>query len=111
MKPILAISVATMIAGLAGHAAAQSGEARSVSVSFADLDLSRASGREALEQRISNAVLRVCAPRPAPIDLTQTHEYDACRSLAMSGARQQLAQVYDGRALAQASITVGPGKR
>lgn len=111
MKSILAISVATVIASLAGQAAAQSGEARSVRVSFADLDLSRASGRDALEQRISNAVLKVCAPRPAVIDLTQMHQYDACRSMAMTGARQQLAQVYDGRALAQASITVGPGKR
>ena len=111
MKTFLAISVAAMIASVAGHAAAQDGSARTVAVSFADLDLSRSSGREALERRIANAVTKVCAPQPAGVDLTMTHYYQQCRIQALSGAKQQLAQVYDGRALAQASISVGPGKR
>ena len=111
MKTILAISAAAMIAGLAGHAAAQDAGPRSVNVSYADLDLTRDSGRAALERRISNAVTQVCAPQPASIDLTQMHYYEKCRTAAAGSARQQLAQLYDGRALAQASIKVGPGKR
>lgn len=110
MKTILAISAAAMLAGLAGHALAQDG-ARTIAVSYADLDLTRATGREVLERRIDMAAARVCAPQPLNIDLTMTHDYQLCRSQALAGARQQLAQAYGGRALAQAAITVGPGKR
>ena len=111
MKTILAITAAAMIASVAGHVAAQGADVRSVSVSYADLDLARTSGRETLERRIGNAVTLVCAPQPAALDLTQSHEYEKCRSQAIVGARQQVARVYDGQSLARASITVAPGKR
>jgi UrcA family protein len=112
MKTIIAMSAAALIAGVATQAVAQDlGDARTVAVSYGDLDLTRASGREVLEHRIAGAVDKVCAGRPSSVDLTMLHYYEKCRSEAFAGARQQLAQVYDGRALAQASIKVGPGKR
>jgi len=110
MKTILAVSAAIMIASIAGHAGAQEGQ-RTVSVSYADLDLRQAAGRQVLEHRISNAVNKVCSPAPSGIDLTQAHDFQTCRGQAMVGAQQQLAQLFDGRALAQASISVRPGAR
>jgi UrcA family protein len=113
MKTILAVSAAIMIAsvaGVAGHAAAQDGQ-RSVLVSYADLDLRQAAGRQVLEHRIGSAVEKVCSPAPAGVDLTQTHDFQKCRSQAMVGAQQQLAQVFNGQELAQASIRVRPGVR
>jgi UrcA family protein len=110
MKTILAVSAAIMIASVAGHAAAQDSQ-RTVRVSYADLDLGQAAGRQVLEHRIGNAVDKVCSPAPAGVDLTQTHDFQKCRGQAMAGARQQLAQIFDGRMLAEASITVRPGAR
>jgi len=110
MKTILAVSAAIMIASVAGHAGAQDGQ-RTVLVSYADLDLRQDAGRQALERRVGNAVDTVCSPAPSAVDLTQMHDFQKCRSQAMVGAQQQLAQVYDGRALAQATITVRPGAR
>jgi len=110
MKTILAVSAAIMIASVAGHAGAQDIQ-RTVRVSYADLDLRQDAGRQVLEHRIGNAVDKVCAPAPAGVDLTQMHDFQKCRSQAMVGAQQQLAQIFNGRALAQASITVRPGAR
>ena len=112
MKTILAIAAATVLATVAGHAAAQdSSDARTVAVSYADLDLSRASGRATMERRIESAVQHVCPTPASTQDLTARHYSDKCRTTALAGAQHQLAQVYDGRALAQAAIEVGPGKR
>lgn len=110
MKTTLALAAAAFLMGLAGQAAAQE-PARSVAVSYADLDLSQAAGRAALERRIGNAAANVCSPQPSGIDLTMTHYYEQCRTDALAGARRQMAQVYDGRVLARASITVARGKR
>jgi UrcA family protein len=110
MKTILAVSAAIMIASGAGHAAAQDGQ-RTVLVSYADLDLRQAAGRQALEHRIGAAVNKVCSPAPAGVDLTQMHEFQTCRSQAMVGVQQQVAQILNGRELAQASISVRPGVR
>jgi UrcA family protein len=113
MKTILAVSAAIMIASVAsvsGHAAAQDGQ-RTVLVSYADLDLRQVAGRQALEHRIGHAVDKVCSPAPAGVDLTQTHDFQKCRSQAMVGAQQQLAQILSGRELAQASIRVRPSAR
>lgn len=112
MKTILAIAAAASLAALAGGAAAQDiSPARGVAVSYADLDLSRASGRAAMERRIEAAVRQVCPAPTSSLDLTARHYSDKCRTVALAGAQQQLAQVYDGRALAQAAVEVGPGKR
>ena len=110
MKTILAVSAAIVISSVAGHAGAQDSQ-RTVRVSYADLDLRQDAGRQVLEHRIGAAVEKVCSPAPAGVDLTQRHDYQRCRSQAMVGAQHQLAQLYDGRALAEASITVRPGAR
>lgn len=110
MKTIIAIAAATLALLTAGQAAAQTDAPMRASVSYADLDLSRPTGREALEHRIDQAVSRVCADEPSLLDLKRTSIYRRCRDEAWAGAKQQLAAVYSGARFAQAAITVGPGK-
>ncbi|MGZ3402116.1 MAG: UrcA family protein [Phenylobacterium sp.] len=110
MKTIIAIATAALVAIVAGHASAQT-DALKATVSYADLDLSRASGRSVLEHRIDAAVSKVCGGAPSNIDLKASHIFGECRDQAWSGVRQQLAMIYGGSQLAQATVTVGPGKR
>jgi UrcA family protein len=112
MHSFTAIASATLIALVAGHAFAQTNtDSPQASVSYADLDLSRASGRTVLENRIEMAIDRVCPGRPSPGELRNLAIGRKCREQAWAGAQHQLAAIYDGRALAQASIQVCPGKR
>ena len=112
MHTFTAIASAALVSLVAGHAFAQPDpDVRHVSVSYADLDLSRASGRTVLEQRIERAIDRVCPGRPGPGELIDLSIAQKCREQAWAGAQRQLAEIYDGRAMAVASIQVGPGKR
>ena len=106
MKTFTAIAAATLLTLGAGQALAQDDGPLKASVSYADLDLSRASGRAALENRIERAIDRVCPARPLPTELRKQGSYRTCRAQAWSGARQQLAAIYDGRHLARASVEV-----
>ena len=110
MKTIIAITAAALVTLTAGAALAQS-DTPKAAVSYADLDLSRASGRTVLEHRIEAAVEMVCPGRPGPGELRNLQTGKVCREQAWAGAQRQLAEIYDGRAFAQASIQIGPGKR
>ena len=111
MNSFTAIASAALLALAAGHAAAQSDVSQpKTAVSYADLDLSRASGRQVLERRLEAAVDRVCPGRPAPGELRSLEIGRKCRTQAWAGAQQQLAAIYDGRQVAEAAIKVGPGK-
>lgn len=106
MKTILAIAAALTVATLAPAAFAQEeGPATSV-VSYADLDLATPAGRAALERRVERAVEHVCPARPLPTELDKRADYVACHRAALSGARQQLAEIYSGRRLAQAAVRI-----
>ena len=110
MKTIIAITAAALVTLAAGAALAQS-DTPKAAVSYADLDLSRASGRTVLEHRIEAAVAMVCPSHMGPGELRNLQTGKACREQAWAGAQRQLAEIYDGRAFAQASIQIGPGKR
>ncbi len=111
MKTIIAITAAALALTLSGHASAQdSQDARSVMVSYADLDLGHDVGRATLERRVANAVRVVC-PDSSGVDLKAVSLTETCRAKAWAGAKQQLAQIRDGRVFAQASLQIGPGKR
>jgi UrcA family protein len=112
MHTFTAIASAALVSLVAGHAFAQTdSDARHASVSYADLDLSRASGRTVLQQRLEKAIDRVCPGRPGPGELINLASGQKCREQAWAGAQRQLAVIYDGRSLAAASIQVGPGQR
>jgi UrcA family protein len=111
MKTFLAIaSAAALVALGAGPAAAQdSVQVRTAVVSYADLDLKSEGGRKALDRRIRQAVDRVCPARPHISQLQLNKVYTACRDFAWTGARQQLAAIYGGQVLADASVLVSGG--
>ncbi len=114
MRTLTAIACAALFAAAAGQASAQdeaNPAALRASASYADLDLTRAGGRATLERRIETAIERICPGRASPGELKTLPIGQKCRAQAWTGAQQQLAAVYDGRALAQASIEVGPEKR
>jgi UrcA family protein len=110
MKLIIATTCAALLSMSAGASAAQTeGDLRRASASYADLDLSRESGRATLERRIGFAVERVCGPRPSPPQFDAMRNYRTCRATAWAGAKEQLAAIYGRRMLAEGSIKVVAG--
>ncbi|WP_404714071.1 UrcA family protein [Sphingomonas sp. MMS24-J13] len=89
--------------------AAPAGEAMSVGVPTADLDLSSSAGRATLARRIGHAAGMVCG-HPDAIDLIGTQATRTCRTQAIDDASQQvqlaLAARDAGRRLAANSIAV-----
>lgn len=112
MNRIRAMILAAAAVAFSGVAHAQNFDtAPKAAVRYADLDLSHEAGRAALERRVAVAVKRVCPPTPRPIELQKTAAYEACHRTAWAGARQQLAVIYGGSKLAQASIEVAAATR
>jgi UrcA family protein len=110
MKTAFAIA-ALLVASISGPGAfAEDSAPLKASVSYADLDLSRQSGRTALEHRIDLAVGKVCPGRPLPVEIGRMNAYRACRTQAWDGARQQLAKIYTGRLYADAQVQVVAGR-
>jgi UrcA family protein len=110
MKTVTAIATAALLALAAGVVSAQAqDEVRTASVSYADLDLTHASGRAVLQRRVAHAVDLVCSPRPSTRELGKMQAFRACREKAWTGANQQLAQIYGGKMLAEASVKVPKG--
>lgn len=75
---------------LAGTANARSPELVTQTVSFADLDLTKAEGIATLEARISAAAKKVCK-RAFNYDLQSGAEFEACKKAAIAGAVEQVA--------------------
>jgi UrcA family protein len=112
MNRIIAIATATLaLAACAGFADAQDVGPPTAKVSYADLDLSHASGRATLAARIDHAIDIVCGQRPAPIELDRIAAFDHCRNAARTSADQQLAAVYRGERFADQAVQVKPGAR
>jgi UrcA family protein len=110
MKTAIAIAALFVASISAPGAYAQDDAAPTASVSYADLDLSRESGRAALEHRIDLAVGKVCPGRPLPVEISKMNGYRTCRTQAWDGARQQLAKIYTGRLYADAQVQVVAGR-
>ena len=88
MKTIIAIAIAAT-AFAASTVNAQSNDTVSVRVSYADLNLSSASGRTTLDSRISAAAHAVC--ENGSTDLSAKMAANRCIKNALSGARLQVA--------------------
>lgn len=99
MKTITIIAASVLAAGLTaasgiGHVAqaqtqAETAAGRTVAVHYADLDLRSATGREALDSRIRQAVRQACGIA-SPADLRGQNDVSACRrDLAASLAGQR----------------------
>lgn len=94
MKFLIPLALILSPAAIPLVAKAQQAEA-SVRISYADLDLSRASGREALDRRLESAVDQLC-PTARPGYLTPSPEALRCQAIA----RQQIVEARQ-QALAQ----------
>lgn len=83
--PALALGLAAPISAVAAPVAAQT----SVAVRYADLDLTKAAGRDMLEQRLERAVRNVCGDRPVR-DLRAMDGYNACIASARASYQSQV---------------------
>lgn len=106
MKTFVALAAAALLCAATQAQAQAYSEAQTVRVSYADLDLARASGRAVLEQRVKQAIERVCPNRPAPAELGHYKIYRDCKAATWDGVQTQLAQIYDGRHLADSAVRV-----
>ena len=90
---MLRISVAVALAFLSVAPAVA--EAPTRAVSFADLDLSSAAGRDRLDRRIAAAIRKVCGSA-YPIELRSVEEVRDCRyeTAARVAADRHLGRVY-----------------
>lgn len=108
MKTLVAFASAAALICTATPLQAQpvADDTPTVRVGYGDLDLSRATGRALLEQRVRKAIDQVCPARPLPSELKRFKTYRACRAESWSGVQPQLAQIYSGRQLADSSVRV-----
>jgi UrcA family protein len=98
----VAISAASLTALSPGAAnAGPPRELRSITVSYADLDLSKQTGVAVLYRRIEAAANRVCGPKPA-LDIKQIYAQVDCVQSAVANAVgevnvRQLAALHERR--------------
>jgi len=87
---IVAVLAAASLVG--GTPALAADETVSVIVPFADLDIAKPAGADALTKRIDAAAEKVC-DRPDIRDLKAMVAFEECKSEALAGAMEQLSLV------------------
>ena len=93
--PSAAVAVAAALIGsglLALPAIAETGPSAGVRVAYADLDLSREAGAQALLKRIRSAAREACGPEPVVSGLMPRagHQHRACVNSAVSTAVERI---------------------
>jgi UrcA family protein len=83
---IVVVALAAVFASGVGTAKADSGEPRSVTVRFADLDTTKVEGAATLYQRLKSASAGVCRGLEQAKGLTQELAFTNCVRTAMSNA-------------------------
>ncbi|MEO6041976.1 MAG: UrcA family protein [Croceibacterium sp.] len=103
MRHALAAVALALAALSAVPAAAAGAEDTAVVVSYADLDLTKPAGTQALQARIDKALDKVC-DKPDIRDLKAMQSFEACQAEGRDAAMQQLslANPFDGIELASA---------
>lgn len=84
---------ALIAAGFAALAIAHPAQASTRTVSYADLDLSTANGRSALDARVRGAARQVCEIGADEGSLAERLAAKACFAHAVSSAQQQFASI------------------
>ena len=105
MKTILiaALAASLAVAAASAPAIAQSGEQTRIAVSHADLDLSTAEGRSALDLRILHAARTACGT-PSPADPAGRAKLNACVADARAAAAQRAAAIAVAQRQAQGAF-------
>ena len=69
-------------------------EAKSTTVSFADIDISSDAGRAQLDRRVRNAAANVCGPTERDMNLRAS--FDECMTGALAATDRQIAALKQG---------------
>lgn len=72
---------------------ADAGSPRSVTVSYADLDLTTAKGKKSLDRRIGRAIETVCGSYALAHEMVEIDRIDKCRATAKQGVEPQMANI------------------
>jgi UrcA family protein len=97
MTKTAVVILGAFLTAMASRAIASPLEARTEIVSFADLDLSSAAGRDRLERRVASAARRVCG-WASPVDLKGLTRMRTCRS-------ESFAEAMASRRIGEAEVT------
>jgi UrcA family protein len=100
----LVLGLAT-IGMVAGPASATTSLAKTRSVSYADLDLSRVSGVQAFKRRIDRAIIAVCGSKLAG-DAIRTKAVSTCRAETRAAMAPRVARAIDARAPRRAALEI-----
>jgi UrcA family protein len=101
-KSIVTVLAALAVSAAATPAAAEEFERASVTVSFADLDLTKPAGVATLQSRIRTAVKQVCS-KVEPRLLRGQIAWEQCKADSLADAMEQLAALTPAPNLALAS--------
>lgn len=111
MKTAASIILAFVTAGLfATPGSASSSEAKTHSVSYADLDLSQGKGVRTLKKRVDNAIIAVCGAKLAG-DAVRAKVVSVCRKETRATMAPRIAQAIAARAPRQAALQLEVAKR
>ena len=86
LKPLLAVAAVFAASALLGPTVSQAATANSYSVSYADLNLASANGRDSLQRRIAFGARVVCEIEDSR-ELALAAATNACRGEAVEGAQ------------------------
>jgi UrcA family protein len=102
MRMPINLVLAALAVAVADPAVASAADV-SVAVSYADLDLAKPAGTQALQSRIDRALDKVCA-KPDIREIKAMQDYEACQAKARGEAMSKLslANPFDGIELASA---------
>lgn len=106
MKLIIAMTTAALFATAIPASAQPAPDAPKASVNYGDLNLSTPAGRAALDRRVERAVAKLC-PAPPQQELGRQPSYRACQDGARTSASQEMARIYSGQQLAEATVPAG----
>ena len=91
VRPLI-LAAAAVTAGLLSLSAASvpafAQESRSIAVSYADLNLASADGRDVLDQRIASAASQLCGPSDGR-DLVWARAVEACQQATIGAVQPQ----------------------
>ena len=96
------IGTAAMMAVVSVPAiAASTGEPQSIEVSYGDLNLASASGRDRLQSRVRRAAAKVCGYEQSSRELARSFSTRSCMKRANTNANVEIAALVNGSRLGE----------
>ncbi len=99
-------AAATLSLALAGASTASLARQTQRSVSHADLDLTTAKGKRALDRRVASAITQLCGEPGAARSGFELKRVNDCRWQAEASVAPQLAALLDGKTARELAISL-----